>query len=193
MWSTELLAARLVLGSVFLVAGIGKLSSSRVQLVDAMMNYRLLTYHQVRIIAPFLPFGELALAVLCIAGIGLPIVVGFMVFLLLVFTGAIVINLVWGRRFSCHCFGRSNTMIGPTVVVRNSILLAIAIFVVIQSLPFVGIAATFALWRTDVRLLTRIETVAPLLAVVALALGVLMLLDGIDVVLSQASTDTRRN
>lgn len=31
MWSTELLAARLVLGSVFLVAGIGKLSSSRVQ------------------------------------------------------------------------------------------------------------------------------------------------------------------
>lgn len=58
MWSAELLAARLVLGVIFLFSSVGKVLSSRA-LVDAIMDYRLLSRRQARIAAPLLPVSEI--------------------------------------------------------------------------------------------------------------------------------------
>lgn len=180
MWSEVLLVARLILGSTFLISGLGKLFSST-PFVEGIMDYQLLSRRQAELVAPVLPFVEVALAVLCITGVALP--VASILLLLLLFTTGIVINLLRGRRFDCHCFGSTPTLIGPAIVVRNALLIGIATFTTVQSRALLSPAATVMHWRVDLQTLAHLDTIAPLVATVLLSLSALFLISEIDVVL----------
>jgi len=65
---------------------------------------------------------------------GPTVVVGAAVglFLLALFTFLVVLSLRRGLRPSCHCFGRvTDAPIGPGTVVRNLVLMAVAVAVVL--------------------------------------------------------------
>lgn len=79
------------------------------------------------------------------------------VVLLLVFSGAMARLLRAGRTASCHCFGDlGSTSVGPTALLRNGALLAVALLVVWAPAGFaagalVGAAAVVMGWRGRVR------------------------------------------
>lgn len=80
-----------------------------------------------RPIARVVPWGELALGVVLVLRVWTPWVDLIAVFVLLVFTGLIVVRLLDGSRVPCACFGgRSNRPLGAYHVVRNVGLIALA-------------------------------------------------------------------
>ena len=124
-----LLAARLLLAAVFLVAGLAKLADragSRKALVDFGVP--------VALAAPLgllLPLAEIAVPA---ALVSIPSAwwgaVGALA-LLLLFVAGISVNLARGRKPDCHCFGQlHSTPAGWPTLVRNAVLAAIAGFVV---------------------------------------------------------------
>jgi peroxiredoxin/uncharacterized membrane protein YphA (DoxX/SURF4 family) len=135
-----LLAARLLLALVFVVAGLGKLADqagSRQAITDFGLPIEL---------SPaggfLLPLVELAAAVLLI-----PKATAFWggvlaSALLAMFTLAIAVNLARGRKPDCHCFGQvASGPIGWGTLVRNAVLGAIAVFIVVQGPNHPGLSA----------------------------------------------------
>lgn len=125
-----LLAARLILAAVFLVSGIAKLfdlSGSQA----AMRSFGV-PESLTRSGGILLPIVELAIAVLLV-----PIATArwgalLALVLLAVFIASIAYNLSRGRKFECHCFGQlTSSEIGPSTLVRNVVLAALAAFVTI--------------------------------------------------------------
>jgi uncharacterized membrane protein YphA (DoxX/SURF4 family) len=123
--------ARLVLAAVFAVAGWTKARD--------VVGTRA-AVHDFGIPAPFiapvaflLPVAELTVAVLLLfedtAAIG---AIGAIV-LLALFIVAIAVSLARGRRPDCHCFGQVRSEpVSATTLVRNWVLIALAIFVATQ-------------------------------------------------------------
>ncbi|MGH2443737.1 MAG: MauE/DoxX family redox-associated membrane protein [Chloroflexota bacterium] len=179
MGDVEELAARLILGTVLLVSGSGKLFSST-SLADGIMEYKLLSRAHARALARLLPPAELILAVACLAGIALPLAASFVAGLLLVFTAAIGVNLARGRRFDCHCFAGSRGAIGPSLIARNVALIALAIFVASRSLFRVGRAAVADQWQPALRELSHPDIVAALVGTVILVLAILFLVSEVE-------------
>ncbi|MGH2411437.1 MAG: MauE/DoxX family redox-associated membrane protein [Chloroflexota bacterium] len=126
------IAAQIILGLVFLASSIGKFSSGA-QLTDHVLDYRILPPAHARAVAVSLPGLELALAVLCLAGLALPVVAAVLACLLIAFTFAIAVNLLRGRKFDCHCFGATRTTIGKALVARNLLLVALACYLLAWS------------------------------------------------------------
>ncbi|MER5903689.1 MauE/DoxX family redox-associated membrane protein [Streptomyces mirabilis] len=124
-----LLAVRLLVGIVFAASATGKLrgaaafrgfeESARSMGVPARLS---------RLVAVAVVVGECAAVVLLALGPGgAP---GFVLTLLLLaaFTTGIVRSLRSGTKASCACFGASTAPIGRRHVVRNTVLLALAVF-----------------------------------------------------------------
>lgn len=95
---------RFVLASVFLVAGFAKLLS-RGEFAVAVQNYQLLSARASQPIGRLLPPLELVCGVLLFVGLGVRLVSSAVALLLLVFAGAVAINLIRGREIDCGCFG----------------------------------------------------------------------------------------
>lgn len=117
-----LLAARLFLALVFIVAGIGKLTDQpgfRTALADFGVPLALTPFA-----APLIPLLEIAVTIAL-----LTTVVAWWgsvgaVALLILFTVAIIANLVQGRQPDCHCFGQTHSEPASwTSVARNVVLL----------------------------------------------------------------------
>lgn len=136
-----LLVSRLLLASVFFVAGVMKLVDrvgGRKTLIDFGVPSVLAT--------PFsylLPISELAVAILLIiqatawwGGVGA-------LTLLLIFIIAISINLIQGRKPDCNCFGQiKSTPVGWVTIARNSFLAILAGFIVWQGQYYAGLDLT---------------------------------------------------
>ncbi|MGH2444090.1 MAG: MauE/DoxX family redox-associated membrane protein [Chloroflexota bacterium] len=170
------LAVRLVIGAMFLVSGAMKVGVPSA-FTDGIMRYDLLTRSQARIVAHVLPPTELAVGALYLSGLQLVLASAVSIALLLSFTGAIVMNLARGRRFPCNCFGASHASIGPVSVLRNVLLLAAAVFVLVGSVqPIAGLGYGYQLapwpWRADV--------LFPLVGIVLLSLAGIFLLGELD-------------
>jgi len=129
LMTVSLLIARLLMAVVFAVAGMAKLfnvDGARKSMADFGFPSPLVSPA-----ARLLPAMELLLAVALIpvasarwAAIGVLI-------LLLLFIGAIAINLARGRRPDCHCFGQIHASpVGWKTIVRNSALALLAVFVI---------------------------------------------------------------
>ncbi|MGH2388865.1 MAG: MauE/DoxX family redox-associated membrane protein [Chloroflexota bacterium] len=147
-----LLAERVVLGGVFAASGVRKVISSA-SLVDEIMDYQVAPREVARVLAPVLPPAELAIAISVLTGILLPVgSVGAGAFLVL-FTAVMILNLRKGRRLSCHCFGKSGALIGPSTIMRNLVLLVLSCAIAIQSLPIRGLAEAGREWHEDLTLL----------------------------------------
>ncbi len=124
-----LVLSRLLLASVFVVAGLGKLADytgSRRAMIDFGIPISLVT-----------PFGSLMpLAELTIAGTLLSHTFAWWgavaaLALLLIFTIAIGLNLAQGRESNCHCFGKLySTSASLQALIRNEMLAVVAGFVV---------------------------------------------------------------
>lgn len=134
---TALVLGRLLLATVFVVAGLSKLfdlAGSRRALADFGLPPHLATP-----LGLLLPLAELAVAVALLpARTAWWGALGALA-LLLVFVAGIGANLARGRRPDCHCFGQLHSApAGPATLVRNAILAAIAAFVLWQGGPGAG-------------------------------------------------------
>lgn len=174
MFAPEMLAARLLLGCLFIMTGLSKLRNPS-SFGDAITEYKLLSDRLSHVLAYILPLAELALGLCCLLGLLLPVVTMAIILLLLVFTAAVAINLIQGRRIRCHCFGGSSTQISPLVIGRNVALLAIAAFLLVTSTAAFSLNGVLVQWQTDRQLISTLNTAAPILACVALSLGLLFL------------------
>ena len=125
-----LLAARLILAAVFVVAGLAKLADlpgSRLAMIGFGVPARLAT-----IFGTLLPFAELATAILLI-----PLATAWWgglasLALLLVFIAGIGVTMARGQAPDCHCFGQLRPEpVGWPTLVRNAILSLIAVFIIL--------------------------------------------------------------
>jgi hypothetical protein len=110
-----------VLGLVFLASGSSKIVSPQWPDQARALNAP-------GVVAVVLPWLELTLGAVAVAGVRPQVVLVAMVVLLVAFTGALTRVLLAGRRPVCACFGRwSARPIGWWSVARNLLLLAAAL------------------------------------------------------------------
>jgi uncharacterized membrane protein YphA (DoxX/SURF4 family) len=98
------LLARLVLGALWLAAGGGKVGDLAAS-VRAVHAYEILPYQASKVVGVALPFVEVALALLLLAGFAVRVAAAVSAGLLAVFVAGI--GSVWARGLSidCGCFG----------------------------------------------------------------------------------------
>jgi uncharacterized membrane protein YphA (DoxX/SURF4 family) len=128
--------ARFVLGGVFLVAGLLKAIDPQSS-VAAVRAYQLLPPSLVTIVGWGLPFAEIALGLLLLAGIATRAVAAGAAILLLVFIAAVVSVAARGLSIDCGCFGGgAEVSPGQTAygieLVREAGLLLLAVWLVWQ-------------------------------------------------------------
>ncbi|MBA2277971.1 MAG: redoxin domain-containing protein [Chloroflexia bacterium] len=159
-----LLIARLLLASVFAVAGVAKLADlagSR----RAMLGFGV----PERLAAPLgtaLPLAELAVAVALIPTATARWGALGAVALLLIFVGGIGTSLARGRAPDCHCFGQLHSApAGWSTLVRNGVLAVVALFVMLRGWNDAGPSVVG--WLGD---LSANETLGVMAAVVVLGL-----------------------
>ena len=103
-WPWVSTAARLGLAAVWLIAGgakVGDLAASG----RAVNAYQLMPYEVAKVIGAALPFLEIALGLLLLAGLAVRLSAGLSVVLLVVFIGGIVSAWSRGLAIDCGCFG----------------------------------------------------------------------------------------
>ena len=98
------LLLRLTLGGLLCLAAYTKLAD-RAAFRAAVSEYRVLPSTLERPFAASLPFVELTLGALLLAGLGTVIAASLAVPVFLSFSMAIGVNMVRGRDLDCHCFG----------------------------------------------------------------------------------------
>jgi uncharacterized membrane protein YphA (DoxX/SURF4 family) len=128
--------ARLVLGGVFLVAGGLKVIDPQSS-VAAVRAYELLPNSLVTIVGWGLPFAEIALGLLLLAGIATRAVAAVTAILLIIFILAVVSAASRGLSIDCGCFGGGGEVApGQTAygieLVRDLGLLLLALWLVWQ-------------------------------------------------------------
>jgi uncharacterized membrane protein YphA (DoxX/SURF4 family) len=129
-------AARLVLGGVFLLAGVLKAVDPQSS-VAAVRAYQLLPAWTATIVGWGLPFAEIALGLLLLTGIGTRAVAAGAAMLLLIFIAGVVSAAARGLSIDCGCFGgggavaRGQTAYGMELI-RDAGLLLLALWLVWQ-------------------------------------------------------------
>jgi cobalt-zinc-cadmium efflux system protein len=114
------LAARLILGGVFIYASLDKILHPDA-FAEVVFNYQLLPSQLINLMALILPWLELILGVLLLSGIWLSGTVLGVNLLMIIFIGALVINTARGLNISCGCFSTETTPSGLSwwVVLRD--------------------------------------------------------------------------
>jgi uncharacterized membrane protein YphA (DoxX/SURF4 family) len=133
-----LLIGRIALGAIFLVAAYTKLHFNggwhfgdyQFFFSMAINSYNLLPLWGVELLARSLPWFEVALGILLVAGIGLRWTGIAASLLLMVFIGAMTRAYILGLEIMCGCFG-NNEKLGPLTLLRDSSLLVLALAVTI--------------------------------------------------------------
>ena len=138
-WPRTLLTlGRVALGLIFIVAAYTKLHfAGEWHLRDyqfffamAIDSYKMLPISAVQLMAQILPWFELALGALLIAGVAVRWIGLITSGLLLVFIGAMTRAKILGLEINCGCFG-NNEKLGTATLIRDSSLLILALAVTI--------------------------------------------------------------
>jgi uncharacterized membrane protein YphA (DoxX/SURF4 family) len=135
---TLLLLGRIALGLIFMVAAYAKLHfAGEWHLRDyqfffamAIDSYKMLPISAVQLMAQILPWFELALGALLVAGVAVRWMGLITSGLLLVFIGAMTRAKILGLEINCGCFG-NNEKLGAATLIRDSSLLVLALAVTI--------------------------------------------------------------
>jgi uncharacterized membrane protein YphA (DoxX/SURF4 family) len=133
-----LILGRVALGVIFIYAAYAKLhfdgawhfGDYHFFFAMAIDSYKLLPVSVVEWMARILPWFELALGVLLIAGVGLRWVASITSALLLVFIGAMTRAKILGLEINCGCFG-NNEKLGTATLIRDGSLLLLGLAVAI--------------------------------------------------------------
>ena len=136
-----LLLFRLIVGFVFLYAGILKISDPE-GFSDAINNYDLLPLISVNFFAIILPWIELVAGLFLLFGVLVKENSFIITVLLIVFILAIVISLGRGLNIECGCFGTSSgTKVGIIKLVENIVLLSFSLLLTKFDSSFLGITS----------------------------------------------------
>jgi uncharacterized membrane protein YphA (DoxX/SURF4 family) len=135
---TLLVLGRVALGLIFLYAAYAKLHFDGAwHLRDyhflfamAIDSYKMLPISAVQLMARVLPWFELALGGLLIAGVAVRWIGSITSGLLLVFIGAMTRAKILGLEINCGCFG-NNEKLGTATLIRDSSLLVLALAVTV--------------------------------------------------------------
>lgn len=130
VWPWLSVVARLVVGVVWVVAGLLKLADPA-QSVRAVRAYQTLPESVVPSVGYALPALEVAVGVLLIAGLGLRVVAAVSVLLLVAFVVGIASAWARGLRIECGCFGGGGqaanaTAAYPWEIARDTVLAALS-------------------------------------------------------------------
>jgi uncharacterized membrane protein YphA (DoxX/SURF4 family) len=126
--------ARVLLGGVWIVAGYAKLADADAA-VKAVRAYRILPEGLVKAFAWGLPFVEIALGVLLVAGLAHRVAAAFSFVVLVVFVAAIASAWARGLRIECGCFGGGGVSAHvdgwsyAKEIARDLVLAGVALFV----------------------------------------------------------------
>lgn len=145
--------ARLLLGGVVLVAGALKVASPT-QSVQAVQAYRLLPVPVSQVVGHGLPFLEIAVGLLLIAGLGVRVSALVAGVLMLVFVAAIASAWARGLSIDCGCFGNGGAVAAGSTryvqeILRDLGLLACAALLV--AWPHTRFAVDDVMQKEDTR------------------------------------------
>jgi uncharacterized membrane protein YphA (DoxX/SURF4 family) len=126
------LVLRLLLGAVFVYAAYTKLRQSWLLFAVSIDSYQLLPDWAVFALARTLPWVELGLGVLLIAGVGLRYLSVLAATILAAFFTVMVFSYSRGAGIDCGCFGVGEPLSAKTLV-RDAALLAAAVALVVYT------------------------------------------------------------
>ena len=125
-----LLVCRIIIGFVFLYAGMEKISDPS-GFARAINNYKLLPFPLINIAALILPWIEVTAGILLIFGIRVKENAFIISGLLGIFTIAIIVSLFRGLNIDCGCFGTlSGAKIGIEKLIENILMLLAGVLLV---------------------------------------------------------------
>jgi putative oxidoreductase len=127
-----LIAGRLVLGAIFLVAAYMKLKAPWIEFAGSLSAFELLPEWALEPVAKMLPWAELALGVALISGIWQRWFALIASLLLGLFFTVMVRSYIVGLKIDCGCFGPGEAL-GPKTLARDFSMLALAIAVTVGS------------------------------------------------------------
>jgi putative oxidoreductase len=127
-----LIAGRLILGAIFVVAAYMKLKAGWIEFVGELNAYELLPEWALEPIAKTLPWAELALGVALISGIWQRWFSLIASLLLTLFFTVMLRSYIVGLKIDCGCFGPGD-ILGPKTLARDFSMLALAVLVTIGS------------------------------------------------------------
>ena len=122
-----LLLSRLVLGFIFIYAGMEKISDPE-GFARVINNYKLLPFLLINLFALILPWVEVTTGLLLLFGIVTKENAFILSSLLIIFLIAIIISLFRGLNIDCGCFGTaSGAKIGLEKLIENLLLILLGI------------------------------------------------------------------
>jgi uncharacterized membrane protein YphA (DoxX/SURF4 family) len=125
---TLALAARVVLGCIFIVASLDKIINPEL-FAHAVYNYQVLPEAAVNVVALWIPWLELVGGVFLLLGFWIRGSVLLLTGLLLVFLGALGFNLARGLDVACGCFSTtSKDPVTALTLLRDSLFLVVALY-----------------------------------------------------------------
>src|SRR5437763_4227874 len=123
---------RFGLAVLFLLSGLAKLPR-RAEFIAAVRSYELVPDSVGALVGRLLPPVEVAAGLLLALGLAVRPVAALLGAFLVVFSGAVAVNLLRGRTIDCGCFGPvAQRKITWATVARNGILIAAAALVVAE-------------------------------------------------------------
>lgn len=176
------LVAQLILGGIFLKAGFSKIFSPSIT-AEHIRDYQLLSGSQERLATYILPLLEISAGLSYITGFLVKVGSIITALLLLTFSLAVIVNLRKGRRFNCHCFGKSNTPIGVPMLLRNLLLVTLSGFLIQQSFSNPHLTQLASWWSAEVGLFVHMDSLFFIFISLATLLGTLAIIDASSVLL----------
>ena len=128
----SIVVLRLLLGGVFLYAAWTKLRASPLIFAMSVDSYQLLPEWGVLAVAYSLPWLELLIGVLLLAGLWLRYVAASASAILVMFFALMLRSYVQGQGIDCGCFGVGEA-ISPKTLLRDGSLLAAAVLLTIAA------------------------------------------------------------
>lgn len=126
MFTFILIASRIVVGVLFLVAGTLKLRAGYKWFYQTIQSYRLTSHYATKLLAFVLLCLEVILGICLVFNLFLPWSVIVAYLLLLLFTLAIAVTHIQGKQVDCGCFGKRKLtpkeVSKRTIVSRNIVM-----------------------------------------------------------------------
>ncbi len=140
------ITARLLIGNVFILAGIRKWRTREWKDLPRMLG--LLPNRLLELVLSILPLGELLVGASLIFGVAYLWVLATATALLALFTAVLIIGIQRGYQGSCHCFGaRDDRPLSGGHIARNGSLLVIVLLLIANARR--NAYAGWPLWRLD--------------------------------------------
>ncbi|EFI33715.1 DoxX family protein [Desulfonatronospira thiodismutans ASO3-1] len=119
---------RLYIGGLFVYASLYKINYA-VEFAETIANYQLVPYWAVNFLAVTMPWLELICGLMLIIGFRAKAVTVIIGGMMVMFTVALVINVIQDTPISCGCFSTSDELIGWHTVLRDVIWLGMIVHI----------------------------------------------------------------